>query len=130
MMTSSETTNIFTVGGYFDEKLELTHHGNGITITIEEPLAGNSITAFGKECSIRITYDDAVKLANWLLVTVYNGKEQQDIERANTPIEPDPDPAVAAYMKMALEAEQQGNTDLAAGARWQAEQAKLSKPKL
>lgn len=39
---------------------------NGITITIEEPFAGDTETGFGRSCSIRLSLECAITLSEWL----------------------------------------------------------------
>lgn len=49
------------------DELEATAHGDAITITVEEPWAGDTETGFGRHCSIRIQKEQAREFAAWLL---------------------------------------------------------------
>jgi hypothetical protein len=47
--------------------LEAHARGDGITLTVEEPWAGDTVSGFGRECTIRISKEQAIQLAEWLL---------------------------------------------------------------
>jgi hypothetical protein len=56
----------FEAGVGVGDNLSCTAHGGGITITCEEPWAGDSETGFGRACSIRLDFETARKLGQWL----------------------------------------------------------------
>ena len=61
--------DIFKIGDadLGNDMLEATAYGDAITVTIEEPWAGDTETGFGRSCSLRIGKNSARELANWLL---------------------------------------------------------------
>jgi hypothetical protein len=52
------------------DELEIVADDKGFRITVEEPWAGDTETGFGQSCSIRLTTDNALKLAKWIAVQV------------------------------------------------------------
>lgn len=49
------------------DSISCASYGDGITITCEQPWAGDTETGFGRECSVRLDYKTAHKLGEWLL---------------------------------------------------------------
>ena len=49
------------------DNLEATACNGGVTITVEEPWAGDSETGFGADCSVRMSYEDARRFGQWLI---------------------------------------------------------------
>jgi hypothetical protein len=49
------------------DELEIMTRGNGLTVTVEEPWAGDTETGFGRACTIRISKEQGRELAEWLL---------------------------------------------------------------
>lgn len=49
------------------ETIEGTFWGNEITLAIDNPWAGDSVSGFGRTCTINISREQARKIAQWLL---------------------------------------------------------------
>lgn len=49
------------------DELEILARGDGLTVTVEEPWAGDTETGFGRACTVRISIDQARELGEWLI---------------------------------------------------------------
>lgn len=61
--------DIFEVGqAGSEDSLEVTAYGDGFTISVDNPWAGDTESGFGASCSVRLNTENARELAEWLLV--------------------------------------------------------------
>jgi hypothetical protein len=64
------------------DEIEIVARNDGVTVTVEEPWAGDTETGFGRSCSIRLSPADAAELGEWLthwaaeMTTLASGKER------------------------------------------------------
>lgn len=63
---SDDIFNAEGIGGV-DDAIEGRFYNNIICLTIEEPWAGDSETGFGRSCNVRLSREDALNLAAWLI---------------------------------------------------------------